>query len=86
MNSYIHSLKEITIYLESLPIDPNQNALWDILHQARWHLNIDWVRWIAENKDLLNTIIVYSDVTKIPEENYKLIKDSMQNYKSLKSM
>jgi hypothetical protein len=77
MNPYIHSLKEITAYLESLPIDPHKNALWDVLHQARWHFNIDWVRWVEENKSLIEIIILYSYINEIPGTTYMKLNESM---------
>ena len=80
MNPYIYSLKEVTAYLESLPIDPHKNALWDVLHQARWHFNIDWVRWLAENKEWVERIIVFDTISEIPRPDYQQLKESMQKY------
>ncbi len=81
MNPYIYSLKEITAYLESLTLDPHRNALWDVLHQARWHLNIDWVRWLAENRKLVEEIIIYNTISEIPEPEYSKIVASLKAYK-----
>lgn len=46
MNSYKYCLKEASDFLEGLTIDEDTNALWDVLHQARWHKGIDWLRWM----------------------------------------
>lgn len=80
MNAYIYSLKEVTAFLESLPIDPHQNALWDVLHLARWHLNIDWVKWVAENKELVTKIIAFNYISDIPAADFDQINDILKKY------
>ncbi len=66
MDSYLYSLDKCRLYLEGLNIDPNRNALWDILHIARWHKGIDWVLWLDWNKTLVEQIVQYESIVKIP--------------------
>lgn len=51
--STYNQLKESMDFLDSLPIDNPDNALWWCLHQVVWHNAIDRVRWILENKKLV---------------------------------
>ena len=83
MNSYVHSLKETSDFLEGLEINANVNALWDVLHIARWHKSIDWVRWIAEHKELVNKIAGYSDVSQMPDDLKEAMLTSMSVYKQI---
>ena len=83
MNSYIYTLSEAKEFLEQLPIDKSSNALWDILHQARWHKGIDWVRWLNENKELVQKIIAHKYFSLCPDELQKEVWDSIYKIKNL---
>ena len=83
MNSYIYCLNEAKEYLEIISIDENTNALWDILHLARFHKGIDWVRWINENKKLIDKIIEYDYLSKCPDELKDEVWNSINELKKL---
>lgn len=83
MNSYLHSLTETKEFLEQLNINEYSNALWDVLHQARWHKGIDWVQWIDENKLLVQKLIQYQYFFNSPDELKKEVWDSIYELKDL---
>jgi hypothetical protein len=49
-------LKDAIEFMDSLPIDNPDNALWWCLHQVVWHKGVDRVQWILDNKDLVTRI------------------------------
>ncbi len=81
MNSYLHGLTDTKEYLEQLNIDEHTNALWDVLHQARWHKGIDWVRWIDENKPLVQKLITHKYFPLCPDELKKEVWKSIYELK-----
>ena len=83
MNSYKYCLKKASDFLEGLTIDENTNALWDVLHQARWHKGIDWIRWMDENKPLVQKLITYDYISKCPEDFKQEVWDSIYKLKDL---
>lgn len=82
-NSYINSLENSKTFLEQLPVDEDTNAIWDILHLARWHKGIDWVRWINENKELVLKLIKYDYFSKCPDTLKDEVWDSIYKLKKL---
>lgn len=48
-------------FMDSLPIDDPSNALWWCLHQVVWHKEVDRVRWLLENKDLVAEIATHQN-------------------------
>jgi hypothetical protein len=76
MNSYLSRLKETQMFLENLDIDHNNNALWEVLHDASWHQTLDWVIWIEHNKKTIKKIIKYQWVTEFPIELKNEINES----------
>lgn len=83
MNSSFYSLSNCASFLEELNINPHINALWDILHIARWHKGIDWVMWINNNKELVKQITQYSCIVDIPEEFLSEIWDTVLKIKRI---
>jgi len=83
MNSYKYCLKEACDFLEGLNINEHTNALWDVLHRARWHKGIDWVRWMDENKPLVYKLIVHDYISKCSEELQREVWDSIKKLKKL---
>jgi hypothetical protein len=83
MNSYKNSLNEAINFLETLPVHEHINAIWDVLHQARWHKGIDWVRWMDQNKPLINQLIEYRHFENCPDDLRKKIWNSISEFKEL---
>lgn len=83
MNSYKYSLIKAREYLEQLNIDEHTNALWDVLHQARWHKGIDWLRWMDENKAIVEKLITHSYFSVCPDDLKKEVWDSIYELKEL---
>jgi hypothetical protein len=83
MNSYIYRLVKAKEYLENLPIEPETNALWDVLHQASWHHGIDWVMWVEFNNELVRKIIPYTCQGAIPNDVKREIRVSFREIKNI---
>lgn len=83
MNSYKYSLIQAKEFLEQLNIDEHTNALWDVLHLARWHQGIDWIRWMDENKPLVEMLIKYKYISMCPDELLNEIRRSFREFKKL---
>lgn len=66
MNKYREStynqIKEAADFLDSLDIDNPDNAIWWCLHQIVWHLHIDRIMWIVNNKELIKRIIICKNI------------------------
>ncbi len=82
-NSYIYGMRKAIAYLENLPIDPNDNAVWDVLHQVIWHKGVDRVRWINENKELIERIIPFEHLYQMPENLFDEVVTSIRALKLL---
>jgi hypothetical protein len=66
--SSYNQMKSAIEFLDSLPIDSADNALWWCLHQVVWHLGVDRVRWLLENKEL---VIEISNYKNLPPDNLR---------------
>jgi hypothetical protein len=60
--STYNQMQEAMSFLDSLPIDNPNNALWWCLHQIVWHLHLDRVMWILNNRDLITKIAQHKDL------------------------
>jgi hypothetical protein len=83
MNATLNSLKEAYGFLNQLKIHPEKNALWELIHLARWHKGIDWVMWIGFNKKLVYEIVKYERRMDFPEELTDRVWDSIFKIKKL---
>ena len=55
-------------FMDSLPIDNADNALWWCLHQIVCHKGVDRVRWLLDNKEMVTEIAMHKN---LPPENLK---------------
>ena len=83
MNPYKYSLNESLEKLNQLDIDESRNALWDVLHIARWHKGIDWIGWIDNNNDLIDKLKLYDCFSSCPDELRIEISNSFRFFKNL---
>jgi len=82
-NSYIYRLTKVKELLETLSINEESNALWDVLHQASWHKGIDWIRWIDDNQELIKILIHYKYFSESPKEIQSEVWNSIYKIKNL---
>lgn len=83
MNSYKYCLQEALDFLNSLEINENINALWDVLHIIRWHKGVDYVMWIEHNKELIHVIIKYKSLIEFPDELKEKVWDTVYQIKKM---
>ncbi len=83
MKGFIYLLEEVKTYLEKLLVDEHKNALNDVLHIASWHKGIDWVRWVNENKEIINELIKYDYFINCPETLRDKTWESIREIKQL---
>lgn len=60
--STYNDLKAAIEFMDSLPINDPRNALWRCLHQIVWHKAVDRVRWLLENKEMVEEISGYQNL------------------------
>jgi hypothetical protein len=83
MNSTFYTLKNTHSFLEELNINPEINALWEIIHIIRWHKGIDWVMWLNHNKELVGEIIEHNTRLGFSPELEDKVWDSIFKIKKL---
>lgn len=74
-------MKKALLFLDSLPIDDMDNALWNCLHQVVWHKGVDRVRWLLENKELVQEIAGFKIV--LPDDLKEKFWTSVYKLKNL---
>ena len=72
-------MKKADEFLNSLGVNIGESSLNSVIHQLVWHLGIDPVRWINENKDLVRKISHYQWDEILPEDVKKEITSSISS-------
>jgi hypothetical protein len=66
-------------FMDRLPIDNADNALWHCLHQIVWHEGIDRILWISSNQELVKKLAQKSGLLEEDLRNEFL--DSIRRFK-----
>lgn len=80
--STYNQIKEALEFLDSLPINNPDNTVWWCLHQIVWHLHLDRVAWIVDNKELITKIAQSKNLP--PDGLMQEFNLSVRKLKSLK--
>ena len=76
-----YRFREIDQYVDTLDIK-NDSQFYEILHALIWHEGIDPLRWIHENKILVEELIDYSMSDKRPSALTEAISESIKKQTS----
>jgi hypothetical protein len=70
-------VQEAGQFIASLDLDPDTNAIYDLLHMITARDGKDPAKWICNNKELLKRIACYDYISSIPEELFLEAKRTM---------
>jgi len=76
-----YTFRKIDQYIDTLDIK-NDSQFYEILHVLVWHEGIDPLRWIDENKTLVEDLINYSMGDKRPSVLTEAIRESIKKQTS----
>jgi hypothetical protein len=79
--STYNQMKKAIEFLDSLPIDNADNAIWWCLHQVVWHKGVDRVRWLLENKEFVKQVV--QEINMPSKELMKQFWGSVNELKNL---
>jgi hypothetical protein len=74
-------MKAAIAFMDRLPINNPGNSLWRCLHQVVWHKAVDRVRWLLENKELVEEIAGHT--YHLPDDLKERFWDSVYELKRL---
>ena len=77
---HLQRVKEANDFISELKLDPDTNALYDLMHLLISKEGKDPVKWICQNKNLIARVSKYEYISAIPDDLYMQVKETVQHH------